>query len=201
MSVNQLSERNFILAGKNTKSLNINIPGNVLVFFEMNGCQGCKAFKGIFNQLATENLVNCAIINVSNFPRVVEMSRQSNVPITKVPSLILYINGVPKAKYNGNKNIPMIKNFIQQILNKQQMNTTNVPQRSSMYGLQQPKRQVYQPEVRNRMNTTRGPVAGGYTIMNNQDDEDDDDERLAIPSNIIPHNTPWDSEYKKMNGN
>lgn len=117
MSVHQLTSQNFQVVGRNRQTLNINIPGNVLVFFKMDGCPGCTAFEPIFYQLAgQERRVNYAVINLSEAREVISMSRSTSTPIQTVPFIILYVNGNPFAKYNGKKNVAALKSFISKAL-------------------------------------------------------------------------------------
>jgi len=117
MPVHQLSSQNFQVVGRNTKSLNINIPGNVLVFFKMDGCHGCSAFEPVFYQLAgEERRASCAIANLSQCRDVIAMSRSTTTPIQAVPYIVLYVSGNPIAKYTGKKTIPSLQNFLNQAL-------------------------------------------------------------------------------------
>lgn len=117
MSIHQLSAQNFNVVGHSRKTLNINIPGNVLVFFKMDGCPGCNAFEPIFYQLAgEERRVNYAVINLTSSREVVAMSRTTTTPIQSVPIVLLYVNGNPLAKYNGKKSIPAMKSFVSKAL-------------------------------------------------------------------------------------
>ncbi len=113
MSVHQLSSQNFKVVGRNRKTLNVNLSGNVLVFFKMQGCAGCGTFEPIFHQLASANNdhINYAVCDLSNHREVVAMSRQTATPIQAVPLIILYVDGNPLAKYTGKKSIPALKSF------------------------------------------------------------------------------------------
>ena len=44
--------------------------------------------------------------------RVVQLSNQTIVPITYVPDIILYVDGIPYMRYDGNHDIQSIKKFI-----------------------------------------------------------------------------------------
>lgn len=113
MSVHQLSAQNFQVVGRQQKTLNINLPGRILVFFKMAGCPGCAAFEPIFYQLAgEERRVNYALIDLTDSRSVVEMSRSTSTPIQTVPFIMLYVDGNPFAKYTGKKNTPALKSFI-----------------------------------------------------------------------------------------
>lgn len=117
MSIHNLTDRNFQVVGHNRKTLNINLPGNVLVFFKMDGCKGCGAFEPLFYQLSREDQrASYAIVNLSNARNVINMSRATGTPIQAVPYILLYVNGSPLARYKGNKNLPSLKAFITKVL-------------------------------------------------------------------------------------
>nr|QBK86598.1 MAG: thioredoxin [Marseillevirus LCMAC102] len=119
MSVHQLSPQNFKVVGRNIKTLNINLSGNVLVFFKMQGCPGCGTFEPIFHQLAgasTNDNIKYAACDLTNQRDIIKMSRQTSTPIQAVPFIILYVNGNPLAKYTGKKSIPAIKSFMTKAL-------------------------------------------------------------------------------------
>jgi len=129
MSVHQLTSQNFQVVGRSRQTLNINAPGNVLVFFKMDGCPGCAAFEPIFYQLAgQERRVNYAVANLTNCREVISMSRSTTTPIQTVPFIILYVNGSPFAKYNGKKNIPALKSFVGKALAKAPSGPSSPPQ-------------------------------------------------------------------------
>ena len=138
MSIHQLTPQNFSVSNRGQKRyLNINLPGPVLVFFKTERCDGCKAFKSVFYQIAREEKrINYAIADVTS-REIVEMSRQTTTSITAVPFLLLFINGGPHAKYNGKKNIASVKSFINKALQHvppQSMMTQDfMPSNSSMH--------------------------------------------------------------------
>ncbi len=145
MSIHKLTPQNFRIVGHNHKTLNIDIPGNVLVFFKMEGCPGCTAFEPIFYQLARdERRINYGVTNLTNARDVIAMSRSTSTPIKTVPFLILYMSGRPFAKYIGKKNILAMKSFISKALFQVQTPSSQsqngfmpqqaLPQQHGMYG-------------------------------------------------------------------
>ena len=56
--------------------------------------------------------------NVNQNPEIIEKSKQTISPITYVPDLILYVNGLPYIRYDGPNDVNEIKNFIKDISNK-----------------------------------------------------------------------------------
>jgi len=117
MSIHELMQGNFSIAGRQIKTLNINMPGNVLVFFKMDSCGNCRDVQPVFYQLAgIEKNISYAIVNLTHNRGIVNMSRATTTPITAVPFLILYIGGSPRAIYRGKKTIPNMRSFINKAL-------------------------------------------------------------------------------------
>ena len=108
-----LKSSNFQLMGPQHKLLGINLQGAVLVFFKMSSCETCAAFEPVFVELSrVDRRISYGVIDVEKYTDVTVWSRNSNTPINGVPVLILYLNGTPKAKFTGNKNIASLRNFI-----------------------------------------------------------------------------------------
>ena len=117
MSIVQLYPGNFKLVGRQRKTMNISLPGNVLVFYKMQDCRGCQAVEPIFQQLASiEPRVQYAICDLTNARDIIAMSHQTKTQIQKVPHMILYVGGSPHARFRGDKNIPSLRGFIAQAL-------------------------------------------------------------------------------------
>jgi thiol-disulfide isomerase/thioredoxin len=222
-NIKHLTSANFVIFGKQQKTLGINLNGNVLVFFKMTGCQNCSTFEPVYGQLATkEHRVMFAVADVSQYRDIVNMSRNTLTPIQAVPSLILYINGRPHAKFNGTKNIPSLESFITKALstgidqqtppfqNQQQFmqqSPNAVP--SNMYGgTARPmapqgysqQQNSYYPEI-GEAPSMRGVIKGtsnngGYAKINTVEEEDDS--KILIPDGIVPYNTPWETEYRRL---
>lgn len=142
MSVYELTAQNFNVVQGRKKILTINIPGTVLVFFKMDQCDGCRLFQPVFYQLSNEDRrLNYAIINISTYRQVAQLAHGTSTPIRKVPSLILFHNSRPKARYNGSKSNVAIKSFLNKVLaqlpqqNPQNQSfMTQTPQSQGMYG-------------------------------------------------------------------
>jgi len=229
MSVAQLYPGNFKLVGRQRKTMNISLSGNVLVLFVMPECKGCQAVEPIFRQLANiEHRVAYAICNLGNARDVISMSHQTKTQIQKVPCIILYVDGRPHARFKGEKNIPALRSFCSRALAAappaQQQDF--VQQQGNMYGgggqggySQQPpvsqmppqyqrqqqgqgqgKDKFWMPEL-GKTPTMTGALrnAGSntqYAYLGTVDDEDED--KLLVPNQVIPHNEPWMSQYKKI---
>lgn len=206
MSLINLNRSNFHVAGMQRKTLNINIPDTMLVFFKMTTCPGCEAFESIFMQLISSfPSIKYGIMNVEVHQQVIQMSRQTSTPIVSVPTIILYTNGRPYAKFNGKKNLASLRAFLHKAVSSipppQQQNYHTQVQRPNYPPQQQPPQQQhakYQPEFGsqpNMKNAIRGNVSDYSTYMG---ETDEDEEKLTIPENITPHNMPWESDYRKI---
>jgi thiol-disulfide isomerase/thioredoxin len=224
MSVNQLSSKNFSLTNTGrTKNLNINLGGVVLCFFKMDSCPGCNSFDPIFRQLSLENQnISYAIINLTSSRDIVTMSRDSTTPITSVPFLLLFINGNPHAKYNGQKTITALKSFINKALqhapriaenvqsfmpgqyadNKNQhINPITNPSHNPNYSQQGNQPRFYAPDIMGGVPQQNTNKFGNSQNNNSQIEEleEETDDKLTIPPNITPYNVPWELHYKKLN--
>jgi hypothetical protein len=203
--INFLSAENFVVMGAKQKTLGINVPGNVLVFFKMRGCNNCAEFEPVFSTLARkEKRVTHAVLDVSSNRDVVISSRETNTPITAVPVLILYVNGRPHAKFNGTKNIPSIQSFITTALKAQRPSAPQqqqfMPSQTERTGgkvRQEAEGKTWVPDI-GAAPSMKGIIKGaggrsGYAQGMNVDE--DDEYRLAIPDTVIPHNAPWEAEF------
>lgn len=116
----------------NLLCLNYEVQGLTLVLFYSNECQHSTKLMIKYKQLPF-NINGCqfTMINV-NRPdnrKVVQMAGQTIVPITYVPDIILYVDGVPYMRYDGKHDIHAIKSFILDIY--QQLQKTAFMDRSS----------------------------------------------------------------------
>lgn len=107
----------------NLMCLNYDVQGLSLVLFYSNECHHCNKLLVKYKQLPL-NINGCqfTMINVNKMEnrRVVQMSNQTIVPITYVPDVILYVDGVPYMRYDGSHDIPSIKTFILDIYQRLQ---------------------------------------------------------------------------------
>lgn len=99
----------------NLLCLNYDVQGLSLVLFYSNECQHCNKLLVKYKQLPF-NINGCqfTMINVNKMEnrKVVQMSNQTIVPITFVPDIILYVDGVPYMRYDGSHDINQLKRFI-----------------------------------------------------------------------------------------
>lgn len=198
-----LNSDNFVVLGTRTKTLGINVSGNVLVFFKMNTCPNCAAFEPIFVSLShQENRVTHAVIDVGQYRDVAMTSKNTSTPITAVPCLILYIDGRPHSRIPGAKNVNAVRDFITKSLQakpkaaqQQFMPTQNYGGNSAVKMQQVPSSsKSYVPDIGNApsmkgiIKGTRGGYSGGNNI------EDEDEPRLQIPDDVTPYNCPWNAD-------
>lgn len=95
--------------------------GLYLVLFYSKECPHCDKLLTEFKQLP--NLINgCkfVMVNINKNPGLIEKSRTTISPITYVPDVILYVNGLPYIRYDGPSEMDLIKNFILDIYQKLQ---------------------------------------------------------------------------------
>ena len=99
----------------NLMCLSYDVHGLSLVLFYSNDCQHCNKLMVRYKQLPY-NINGCQFtminVNKSENRRVVQMSNQTIVPITYVPDIILYVDGIPYMRYDGDHEIQSIKTFI-----------------------------------------------------------------------------------------
>lgn len=109
----------FIADGKRGKILCNKVKGICLVMFFSPGCGYCKHFLPSFANLS-KSLNGClfGIVNVNNNRQVVAMSRNTIIPITYVPYIILYVDGKPFMRYDGPKDENEIKRFVIEVTRK-----------------------------------------------------------------------------------
>jgi len=109
--------KGYILCCKDTQNL-------CVVLFYSNKCKYCNSFLGILKE-ASVRFPNCSfgLINVSNYPQIVEMSNLTIAPIEYVPYIILYINEKPYIRYDGPPTLEDFGSFIQKVLNQMSYQT------------------------------------------------------------------------------
>jgi len=95
------------------------IQGMSLVLFYSTKCVYCKELIPIFKNLpGTIKGCQFAMINISVNKDCVKMSKQTLAPLVFVPTIILYIDGKPFVKYNGEYSMSSIKSFVINIAEK-----------------------------------------------------------------------------------
>lgn len=149
------------------------LKGLTLVLFYSNHCEYCDHLIKKFKQLP--HLVNgCqfAMVNVSQHPDVPERSAQTMASITYVPDLILYVNGSPYIRYDGQHEIEPIRNFIIEVYKKvaAQINFHN---QGSVSSPQQPQQPQQHPQLQSQQMPQQQIPAYtiGKPIMGGRDDK------------------------------
>ncbi len=115
-----LSSRDFsIQIGKKGKLLCINPKGIVVVLFYSDQCPHCGPLLPIFRVLS--KYVNCqvAIHDIGSDGMVVaKNSKMTVAPVTSVPQVILYVNQRPFMKYEGERKLENIVQFIKDVIER-----------------------------------------------------------------------------------
>jgi hypothetical protein len=133
MPVERLQTKNFSVLGQRQKALAINLPGIYLILFKSKDCDYSKAFEPTFHQLSVQDTrIGYGVVELSQNKDVVLMSRQTTTPINGTPQLILYMDRVPKMKFNGTKDVPSLHNFISKAL-MTASETTAPPQQNGQF--------------------------------------------------------------------
>jgi thiol-disulfide isomerase/thioredoxin len=115
-----LTSDDFVLT-KGTKGtiLCTSIPGFSLLLFYSTQCPHCQKLIPIFKKLPG-SIGGCqfGMINVSTNKNCIRMSKDTIAPITYVPYIILYVNGRPFMRFNGNYTEADLKKFVIDVANK-----------------------------------------------------------------------------------
>ena len=114
MSLLFLNTENFNISKGERGSLLCNgIKGFSLILYYSTQCDHCHQVIPIFKQLP-KYIQGCkfGMLNVSKNNKLVDMSKDTIAPLEYVPSIILYTNGTPFMRYEGNPDIESIKHFI-----------------------------------------------------------------------------------------
>ena len=113
----------FLKDGSKGKLLGLKgqVNGLHLILFYSKECKFCDKFLAQFKQLP--NLIlGCkfAMVNINQNREIVEMSKNTLAPISYVPDVILYVNGLPYIRYDGPSEMQNIKDFIVDVYQKLQ---------------------------------------------------------------------------------
>lgn len=194
-NVVQLDDQSFYLdssSGGSKSTLKLRMGGAVLVMFTMPKCRGCNTFKPKFFEIATAHpRINFALCDLANVKTLVGKSRASTTPLQSVPTLILYAEGTPRAKFKGSMQIPSVTSFIAKGLGAIGANQPSAyPQHHTLITPPQ-----LPPPPTNRGDPRRQDNPG-YASLGNP--EEDDDSCLLMPNGICPYNQPWSSEFKHI---
>jgi len=206
-NVVQLDDQSFYLdssAGGSKSTLKLRMGGAVLVMFTMPKCRGCNTFKPKFFEIAsTHPRINFALCDLSNVKNLVPKSRASTTPLQSVPTLLIYAEGIPRAKFKGTMQIPSVESFIAKGLGAISANqpSSYSPSRSS-HSMAAPPPSAQQHTLITPPQHTPAKFSGSrqdnspYASLGNP--EEDDDSCLLMPNGICPYNQPWTSEFKHL---
>lgn len=176
----------------NLMCLSYDVRGLSLVLFYSNDCQHCNKLMVRYKQLPY-NINGCQFtminVNKSDNRRVVQMSNQTIVPITYVPDVILYVDGIPYMRYDGDHEIQSIKTFILDIyqqLQKTAFMESNTNKASSSSSPPEPRHGA--PSVGGQMSgdTSRETTQGRPPRPNVPNSQSHDAARDKKQSNGIP---------------
>ncbi len=207
MSVYTLTSQHFrVINGQQGRDvLSLNLEGVVLVFFRVQTCNPSNKLAPIFASLAREeSRISFGIVDLTTNNNVLKDSRSTTTPIMAVPHLILYRGGLPYAVFKGERNMPSLKQFIENVLQTFSTPQSFVPmQNQNMYGgAGQPNRnQMRAPETANFPSQARtisqtNPIASSSHPSMKQCDPDDA-ECFKTPKNVTPYNMPWEVDFHK----
>jgi thiol-disulfide isomerase/thioredoxin len=148
-------------------TLTYDSKGLTLVLFYSKECPYCDSLINKFKQLP--NYVNgCqfAMVNVNRNMSVVERSKNTVAPITYVPDVILYVNGMPYIRYDGAHDIQHIKDFIVSIYQKIQKTAfieNGSPSTGNGMASQQQQQQAQVPHVQVPLSNSPGIPKGSHS--------------------------------------
>ena len=117
-----LTDEDFnVIRGEKGNLLCHSIPGMALILFYHKNCPNCVHLFPIFKTLPNV-LSGCqfGIVNIGVQRKVIDMSKQTVMPLQHVPLVLLYINGKPYFKYTGDYDLEKIKGFIFEVQHKLQ---------------------------------------------------------------------------------
>jgi len=201
----QLDDQSFYLdnsAGGSKPTLKLRMGGAILVMFTMPKCRGCNTFKPKFFELAsTHPRISFALCDLSNVKNLVGKSRASTTPLQSVPTLILYAEGSPRAKFKGSMQIPSVESFITKglgAIGANQPSPYPAPPMAShpMPPSHQQHTLITPPQPNPAQFSGSHQDNSPYASLGNP--EEDDDSCLLMPNGICPYNQPWSSEFKHL---
>ncbi len=201
-----LTSQNFHVMQGTPSTLALALGNKVFVFFKSPKCNGCESLAPIFSKLArVDNRLTFASIDVTKNNEVIKLSQNTSTPITTVPCLILYNDGIPYARFRGQRNESSLISFLNTTLSQLDVPQSFVPvqpQQQNMYGGQRaaPNQRAFMPDTQSfpsqAKNIANNPIASSSHPSMQQCDPEDPD-CLMVPKNVIPYNMPWESDFQK----
>lgn len=121
MSLHILEDQHFnlLLSNKGSKFLCTGIQGISLILFYTPDCEYCGEIKESFKALSQLiRGVKFGTCNLRQCPKTRQLSRESTTVLQYVPYVLCFVNGKPYAKYDGDRSIKGLKDFIQLVHTK-----------------------------------------------------------------------------------
>lgn len=105
---------NLLISNSGKKLLCTGIPDISLILFHTPDCEYCGELKETFKTMGQlVQGVSFAMCNLRQCPKTLQLSKESTTVFQFVPYVLCYINGKPYAKYEGDRSIKGLKDFIQ----------------------------------------------------------------------------------------
>lgn len=115
----------FVDEGTKGKVLCNNTKGLCLILFHADAsqCAHCEEAIPEFKKLPFRMAgVKFGLCNVNKNREVLQLAEQTIAPITYVPFIILYVNGRPTMRYDGERTLQKMLDFLNDVLNRLQSN-------------------------------------------------------------------------------
>lgn len=114
------------------------IKGLCLVLYYSTDCNHCQSFIPNFKKLPGR-IGGCqfGMVNVNKNIKLVKASQNTIVPIKYVPYIMLYIDGKPLIRYDGEHNLNMITEFIVDVSKKLKQREQFINQERKLIAAQQ----------------------------------------------------------------
>lgn len=119
MSISQLSTNSFIIQqSAKGPAYCSRIHGMSITFFYSTKCPHCKRFMPVFQSLAQHvRGLQFTVLDIGRNKGVLQHSKATITPITHVPFIVIYINGVPFEIYNGPNTFEHLYRYLTQLVN------------------------------------------------------------------------------------
>lgn len=187
----QLTDKHFRPSFDGRKNIMmLNVQGVNLVYFYQHPNKHCALFTNIYNKYSnTEKRIKCLCIDVSRYRNVIQLSKDSTSPIESVPHLILFMDGNPVARIKVPEVVQggdlKLKENVSKVLSKLSAarSQSSQPSQHSQSYRSSSSTSYHEPEGMER----EGP--SGYPSA-------DDEHTMAMPTDIIPHNSPWEVDLR-----
>jgi hypothetical protein len=141
----------------NVLCLNYEVQGLSLVLFYSNECEHCTKLLTRYKQLPLSiNGCQFSMININKVSnrKIVDLSNKTIAPITYVPDIILYVDGIPYMRYDGDHDVMNIRKFIVDVYQQLQKTVFIEPQQQ-----RQPQQQQQQQQQQQRQKQPQQPRA------------------------------------------